>query len=55
MPQYEYFCRDCKKKFSTILTLAEHDKENIVCPHCRSKNVEQQFAAFYAITSKKSA
>ena len=25
MPQYEYLCNSCEKKFSTILTLAQHD------------------------------
>jgi putative FmdB family regulatory protein len=54
MPHYNFFCRACKKEFSKILTLAEHEKGKIVCPHCESKDVEQQWAAFYAVTSKKS-
>src|SRR2546425_10301334 len=55
MPQYEFLCKGCKKTFSRILTIARHDKEKIACPHCGSKNVEQRWAAFYAVTSKKSA
>jgi putative FmdB family regulatory protein len=55
MPHYEFFCQACKKTFSKSLTIAEHEKENVVCPHCRSKNVEQGWSAFSAITSKKSA
>ncbi len=27
MPQYEFFCNGCKKKFSKILTIARHDKD----------------------------
>ena len=54
MPVYEYICNDCKKSFETVLTLAEHDKERISCPHCGSKNVEQEAAAFFAVTGKKS-
>ena len=54
MPVYDYICNDCKKSFETVLTLAEHDKERISCPHCRSKNVEQEAAAFFAVTGKKS-
>jgi putative FmdB family regulatory protein len=54
MPQYNFLCRVCKKEFSTILTLSEHEKGKIVCPHCKSKDVEQLWAAFYAVTSKKS-
>lgn len=55
MPQYEYFCQDCRKRFSKVLTLAEYDAGKVACPQCKSKRVEQQYAAFYAITSKKSA
>ncbi len=54
MPQYNYFCQACQKEFSKTLTLAEREKGRIVCPNCGSKNVEQRWAAFYAVTSKKS-
>jgi putative FmdB family regulatory protein len=55
MPVYDYFCLDCQKAFETVRTLSEHDKEMPKCPHCGSHNVEQEAAAFYAVTSKKSA
>ncbi|HWZ80180.1 MAG TPA: FmdB family zinc ribbon protein, partial [Candidatus Sulfotelmatobacter sp.] len=42
VPVYDYISNDCKKSFETVLTLAEHDKERISCPHCGSKNVEQE-------------
>jgi putative FmdB family regulatory protein len=54
MPRYEYLCEVCNKKFSLVLTIDEHDKGKIKCPKCGSSNVEQQWAAFYATTSKKS-
>jgi len=54
MPQYNFFCRACNKEFSKIMTISEHEKNKIVCPHCKSKDVEQRWAAFYAVTSKKS-
>ena len=54
MPQYSFVCRACKKEFSKILTIAEYEKGKIACPHCKSKDVEQRWAAFYAVTSKKS-
>ena len=54
MPQYEFVCQGCQKKFSRVLTLAEYEKGGITCPHCGSKKVEQRWAAFYAVTSKKS-
>jgi putative FmdB family regulatory protein len=55
MPVYDYHCSDCHKSFEQTLTLHEHDKSQIRCPHCGSKNIEQDAAAFYAVTSKKSA
>jgi putative FmdB family regulatory protein len=55
MPVYDYFCHDCQKSFERVLTIREHDGENIKCPHCGGANVEQVVAAFYAVTSKKSA
>jgi putative FmdB family regulatory protein len=54
MPQYEYLCLACNKKFSLLLTVTEHDKGSVKCPKCKSPKVEQQWAAFYATTSKKS-
>jgi putative FmdB family regulatory protein len=53
MPQYEYLCKSCEKKFSTILTLAQHDRSKVKCPKCGGTKVEQQWAAFFATTSKK--
>src|SRR6266849_5615573 len=40
MPQYTFLCRACKKEFSKILTLSDHEKGGIVCSHCKSKDVE---------------
>ena len=54
MPVYDYVCLDCHKPFETALTLNEHDQDNPKCPHCGSKHVEQEVAAFFAVTSKKS-
>ena len=54
MPYYEYLCQACRKKFSLALTVAAHEKSKIKCPKCGSSKTEQQWAAFYATTSKKS-
>jgi len=54
MPQYEYLCTACNKKFSVVLSIHEHETDKVKCPKCGSAKVEQQWAAFYATTSKKS-
>jgi len=53
MPVYDYLCQDCHKEFELVLTFSEHDKD-VVCPHCGSKNVEQEATAFFAVTDRKS-
>ena len=55
MPVYDYVCDDCRKAFEQTLSLREHDGNTIKCPHCGGRNVRQEAAAFYAVTSKKSA
>jgi len=53
--QYAFLeCRACNKEFSKILTISEHEKGGVVCPHCKSKDVEQRWAQpVYAVTSKE--
>ncbi len=36
MPHDEYLCHACKKTFSKVLTLAEYEECEVVCPHCGS-------------------
>ncbi len=54
MPQYEFTCLTCKKKFSVVLSISQYEKRKFKCPKCGSTKVEQRWAAFYAIASKKS-
>lgn len=55
MPHHEFFCHACKKSFSKILSLVDSEEGEVLCPHCGSKEVEQCWSAFSAITSRKSA
>jgi putative FmdB family regulatory protein len=55
MPHYEYLCTACNERFTAIQTFAEHDQHQIACPKCGSKQIEQTYSAFFAVTSKKSA
>lgn len=54
MPSYQFFCKECKKTFTVIMTLGEYEKGHVACPSCKSKKVEQKPAAFFAVTAKKS-
>ncbi len=33
MPRYEFFCNDCKKLFSTVLSLVDYAAGEVLCPH----------------------
>ena len=55
MPRYEFFCLNCKKLFSRILSLVDYEEGEVLCLHCGSKEVEQCTSAFSAITSRKRA
>jgi putative FmdB family regulatory protein len=54
MPTYEYECKDCKKKFTLILSISEHDKTKASCPKCKGKKVQQSISAFMTKTGRKS-
>ena len=54
MPTYAYVCKDCKKTFTQMMSVNEHDKNKVACPKCKSKKVEQTYAAFFAVSAKKS-
>ena len=53
MPTYDYKCEDCKKSFSVVLTLEEHESVKITCPKCASPHVRQKVSRFFAITGRK--
>ncbi len=53
MPRYDYRCPDCKKKFSVLLSIKEHDA-GVKCPKCGGKKVEQLISSFMTKTSRKS-
>ena len=54
MPTYEYLCQKCQLFFSVVLSMVEHDRNRVECPHCHSREVTQQYSTFFAKTSKKS-
>jgi putative FmdB family regulatory protein len=54
MPNYEFRCENCKKRFSLILSISEREKKKIKCPKCKSRKVKQQISSFQTVTSKKS-
>ena len=54
MPNYEFQCQDCRKKFSLMLSMKEREEGKIKCPKCGSRKNQVVFGSFFAKTSKKS-
>jgi putative FmdB family regulatory protein len=54
MSQYVFHCHDCNMDFTRILHVSEREKNQIVCPYCGSRRVEQKMTDFSAVTDKKS-
>jgi len=54
MPTYEYRCLSCKRKFTIVVSIREHDSKRVKCPKCGSRRISQLISAFYTQTSSKS-
>jgi putative FmdB family regulatory protein len=54
MPSYDYRCPNCKKKFTAMLSMREHDAKKAKCPKCGGKKLEQLITGFQVKTSRKS-
>lgn len=42
MPNYEYRCLTCRRRFDTFLTYEEYGKKAVVCPRCGSSDVQRK-------------
>lgn len=54
MPTYEYRCRACHQSFVVRERISEHEAANVLCPKCRSRDVDRVMSDFYARTPRKS-
>jgi len=54
MPNYEFQCQNCNKKYSVSLSVKEREERKFKCPKCGSRKSQPVFGGFYAKTSKKS-
>ncbi len=42
MPNYEYRCLNCKRRFEVYMSYSEYGKKNLRCPHCQNDQVERR-------------
>lgn len=53
MPIYSYVCKKCGEKFDLLVGVTAK-KVEMVCPKCKSENIEKVLAAFSVGSSSKS-
>jgi putative FmdB family regulatory protein len=42
MPNYEYRCLDCKRRFEVYLSYEEYGVKSVRCAYCNSEDVQRQ-------------
>lgn len=54
MPEYEYRCMDCKKRFSLFMTYSEYGTKPVRCPRCASAQVQRKIGRIRVARSEES-
>jgi putative FmdB family regulatory protein len=54
MPNYEYRCLNCRRRFEVFLTYAEYGTRPVTCPHCQSENVQRKIGRIRFARSEES-
>ena len=54
MPTYDFYCENCDKVFTIIISISDYEKKKLNCPKCKGKKLKQQITSFQTVTSKKS-
>jgi putative FmdB family regulatory protein len=42
MPNYDYRCLNCKRRFDVFMNYSDYGTKTVVCPHCQSGNVQRR-------------
>ncbi len=42
MPNYQYRCLNCKRRFEVFMTYREYGVKQVKCAHCSSENVQRR-------------
>jgi putative FmdB family regulatory protein len=54
MPNYEYRCLNCKRRFEVYLSYSEYGKHSLRCPHCQSEQVTRRIGRIRFARSEES-
>ena len=54
MPNYQYKCLNCEKRFEVFMTYEEFDSAVVNCPHCASEEVQRKIGRIRIAKSEES-
>ncbi len=54
MPDYDYRCLNCKRRFTVFIPYNEYDKQTIYCPNCKSDQVQRRIGRVRFARSEES-
>ncbi|MEW5868071.1 MAG: zinc ribbon domain-containing protein [Chloroflexota bacterium] len=54
MPNYQYRCLECRKRFEIFMTYDEYGTRPVACPHCQSSNVQRRIGRIRIAKSEDS-
>jgi putative FmdB family regulatory protein len=54
MPNYEYRCLNCRRRFDLFMSYQEYGSRAVTCPHCQSDNVQRKIGRIRVARSDES-
>lgn len=54
MPNYEYRCLDCRKRFDVFMAYSDYGGRAVACPHCKSERVQRRIGRIRVAHSTES-
>lgn len=54
MPNYEYRCLNCRRRFDIFFSYSEYGTRPVICPHCQSENVQRKIGRVRVARSEES-
>ncbi len=54
MPNYEFRCLNCRRRFEVFLSYQAYGTQPVTCPHCKSENVQRRIGRIRVARSDES-
>jgi putative FmdB family regulatory protein len=54
MPNYEFRCLDCRRRFDLFFSYSDYGKIPVICPHCQSSRVDRRIGRVRFARSEES-